>query len=109
MNTVQFLMAIVNWLQADPSHVMVAASAIAMVTPTPDPKTPFGKIYKLVELLALNVLHAKESGVTAEGLAVQVAALLAQKQTQPAVPAAPAVPAVPAVAPANQGIQGVQS
>lgn len=93
MNTLQFLMAILNWLQADPSHVVVAASALAALTPTPAPGTPWGRAYKVLELLAMNFLHAKETGVNAASVAEEVAAILA-KQAAP-VPIAPAV-AVPA-------------
>lgn len=86
MTTMQFLMSVLGWLQADPSHVMVAASAIAMITPTPDPKTPFGKVYKVLDVLALNVLHAKETGVTPDSLAAQVLAVLQKQQQAPEVP-----------------------
>lgn len=63
MNTIQFLNAVVNWLLADPVHASVAASAIAAVTPTPSPNSPWGKLYKVLDVLALNVLHAKDTGV----------------------------------------------
>lgn len=86
MNTVQFINSIINWLLADPSHVVVAASALAALTPTPNPGTPLGKLYKALDLIALNFLHAKESGVALPEVAQQVAAMLAQqKQTPPPV------------------------
>jgi hypothetical protein len=84
MNTIQFLMMIVNWLQADPSHIVVTASALAALTPTPDASTTAGKIYKVLDLLALNFLHAKDSGVNTADLETQVLAILAkQKPAQP--------------------------
>lgn len=93
MNTMQFLMTILNWLQADPSHAMVAASAIAAVTKTPDPNTTWGKVYKVIEVIALNVLHAKETGVVqpadVEKVAQQVAAILAKQATPVVNPVIP--------------------
>ena len=38
------------------------ASAIAAVTPTPAEGTLLSKVYKLVDLLALNIGKAKETG-----------------------------------------------
>jgi hypothetical protein len=80
MNTIQFLMAILNWMQADPSHLVVAASALAALTPTPAPNTPWGRAYKVLELLAINFMHAKETGVNAASVAEEVAAILAKQQ-----------------------------
>lgn len=74
MNTPQFLISIYNWLMADPAHLVAAASLIAAVTPTPNPATPAGKAYKLLEMLAGNVLHAKDSGVTMQQAIQQIAA-----------------------------------
>ncbi len=62
MNTIQFLSAVLDWLLADPAHIVVAASIIAALTPTPDPGSIGGKLYKVVDLLALNILRAKEGG-----------------------------------------------
>jgi hypothetical protein len=92
MNTMQFVQMILNWLQADPTHVWLAFAGLSALTPTPDPNTPLGKLYKIVDLLALNVLHAKETGTspTPDALASQVAAILEQKK-----PAAPATPPQP--------------
>jgi hypothetical protein len=89
MNTIQFLMAIVNWLQADPSHLVVAASALAAITPTPNPATPWGRAYKVLELLAMNFLHAKETGTAPADIGkamAQVAAILAKQQAPAAEP-----------------------
>lgn len=87
MNTIQFLMAILNWLQADPSHVVVLASALAALTPTPAPNTLAGRVYKLLDLFALNFMHAKSTGVALPDVAQQVAAILEQKK-----PTAPVTP-----------------
>lgn len=105
MNTAQFLMAILNWLQADPSHVMVAASALAALTPTPAPNTAWGRAYKVIELLAMNFLHAKDTGVNAASVAEEVAAILAKtKASAPAT--APVLTSSPAVSQsAPTGIQ----
>lgn len=98
MNTMQFLMAVISWLQADPSHVIVAATLADSLIPTPDPRTPVGKLYKVLELFALSFMHAKETGVPPmppDALAEQVAALLAKKTEQVATPVvAPVVPIV---------------
>lgn len=82
MNTLQFLMTILNWLQADPTHVVAAAALLNSIIPTPDPTTPAGKFYKVLELLALSFLRAKETGVpsqSAAALADQIAEAIAKK------------------------------
>lgn len=40
--------------------VIATASAIAALTPTPKDDTVIGKVYKIVDWLALNVFKAKE-------------------------------------------------
>jgi hypothetical protein len=87
MNTLQFLQDVLNWLLADPSHIVVAASAVAAVTPTPDPSSTAGKLYKVIDTFALNVLHAKSTGITPAQAATQIAYLMTQAQQakQPAV------------------------
>jgi hypothetical protein len=88
MNTMQFLMAILNWLQGDPSHVVVAACLLRSFTATPNPATPLGKIYKVLELFALSFYRAKETGEPAPTKADAVnelAALLTQQLTPIAV------------------------
>lgn len=42
--------------------VVTAASVVCAGTATPDPNTTFGRIYKAVEILALNFGKAKHSG-----------------------------------------------
>jgi hypothetical protein len=103
MNTLQFGLAVLDWLQADPSHIVVAASVVAAVTPTPTPGTIYARLYKIVDLFAANVFRAKDTGVTAAQVAEQVAVLLANKTVAAAPslpPAAPVVSAVPVAAPA---------
>jgi hypothetical protein len=65
MNSVQFVTAVADWLLADPAHIVLAASALAALTPTPEPGSLAGKLYRIVDLLALNVLRAKDQGVSA--------------------------------------------
>jgi hypothetical protein len=40
--------------------IIAAASAIAAITPTPKDDTLVGKVYKIVDWLALNVMKAKD-------------------------------------------------
>lgn len=82
MTTIQFLNAVLAWLQGDPTHVMAAAALLNSIIPTPNPATPLGKVYKVVEMLALCFLRAKESGVPAQtpaALADQIAEAIAKK------------------------------
>jgi hypothetical protein len=48
-----------SWLSMLTSLV-TAASAVAAATPTPKDDTILGKIYKFVDVLALNIGHAKD-------------------------------------------------
>lgn len=43
--------------------VVTAASAFCAATPTPDPNTPLGKIYRYVEIAGLLVGKAKDQGL----------------------------------------------
>lgn len=82
MTTMQFLNAVLNWLQGDPTHVMAAAALLNSIIPTPNPSTPVGKAYKVIEMMALCFLRAKESGVPAQtpaALADQIAEAIAKK------------------------------
>jgi hypothetical protein len=101
MNTLQFALSVLDWLQSDPSHIVVAASVVAAVTPTPTPGTVYSKIYKIVDLFAANVFRAKDTGVTTAQVAEQVAILLAQKAAVAPAPAVqvPVAPAVPVAVP----------
>lgn len=60
MNTVNLVQAILNWVLSDPSHIVAAASGLAAITPTPAANTWAGQLYKILDLFALNFLHAKD-------------------------------------------------
>lgn len=107
MNTITFVNTVINWLLADPAHVIVAASLLASITPTPNPATPAGKVYRALDLLALNFLHAKSTGVALPDVAQQVAAILIQQQAASTALPVAANAAAPAVVHPQQGIQGV--
>jgi hypothetical protein len=90
MTTMQFLTAVFNWLQGDPTHVVAAAAFLNSIIPTPNPATPVGKAYKVIEMIALCFLRAKESGVppqTPAALADQIAEAIAKRTAVPAAPA----------------------
>jgi len=42
--------------------ISVLASAFCSLTGTPDPATKLGKLYRLLEMLALNIGKAKDKG-----------------------------------------------
>lgn len=65
MTPAQVLLKLLDWLTSDPAHIMVTASAIAAVTPTPNPASVFGKLYRVLEILALNFFKAKDTGAVA--------------------------------------------
>ena len=65
MTVLATLQTLADWLLADPSHIVVAAAAIAALTPTPVPNSLGGKLYRVVDIFALNFLHAKEDGAPA--------------------------------------------
>lgn len=58
--------AIAAFVKANWAYAVAAASAFISITPTPDPSTTAGKLYKVLELVALNFSRAKETGVPAE-------------------------------------------
>lgn len=45
------------------ASVITLASAVCAATPTPDPNTTWGKVYRAIEFLGLIVGKAKEQGV----------------------------------------------
>lgn len=49
-----------SWLSAL-SGIVAAASAVTALTPTPRDDNAIGKIYSVLELLALNIGHAKDA------------------------------------------------
>lgn len=79
MTTIQFLNAVWGWLLSDPTHVVVAGSVLAALTPTPKAGSLPAKLYRVLDLLAINFMHAKETGVTPSQIAEEVAALLEAK------------------------------
>ena len=63
----QLIPIIIEFLKANPyfsliAAVVTAASTITAVTPTPNPDTFWGKAYKILDLLALNIGNAKDTG-----------------------------------------------
>lgn len=70
------------WLMNDWAHPVVAAAAITAVTPTPKPGTWQAKAYKVIDVIAVNVLHAKSTGVTSQAIADQIADLLQERAQQ---------------------------
>lgn len=48
------------WVQAALALVG-AASAVAAATPTPKDDTVIGKVYRVIDFVALNIAHAKET------------------------------------------------
>jgi hypothetical protein len=85
MTSLQFLQAVLDWLLADPSHIVTTSAALAALIPTPDPATPAGKLYRIIDILALNILHAKEIGPVGPAAS---AATVPAEPTQP-LPAQP--------------------
>lgn len=77
MTAYQALQWVLDWLISDPTHLMAIAALIAAVVPTPSPTSVVGKMFKVVDILALNILHAKETGVAVPG-ALSAAAQLAE-------------------------------
>lgn len=51
--------AIINIIEALP-YIITTASAIAAVTPTPKDDQLIGKLYKIIDLLAINFGYAKK-------------------------------------------------
>ncbi len=87
MTTLQFITGLLDWLLADPSHIVTAAAALAAATPTPDPASVWGKLYRVLEIFALNVLHAKETGgADASPATVAANAPVFAAQPQPQAP-----------------------
>lgn len=66
MDTAVIADAILAWL-LDPSHDLLLltgmATMITAFTPTPDPNTVIGKMYKVIEVLAGIIGKAKQTGL----------------------------------------------
>lgn len=43
--------------------VVTLASAVCAMTPTPDPSTTWGKVYRFIEMAAMVVGKAKQTGI----------------------------------------------
>jgi hypothetical protein len=59
---------LINFIQTQPWYGIVAAvialaSAIAAITPTPTEGSTLAKVYKIIDVLALNIGKAKDKGV----------------------------------------------
>lgn len=66
-------MKVIMWLSQHSEQIISAltaivtgASALAALTPTPKDDTFLGKVYKIIDWLALNVGKAKETGKDAD-------------------------------------------
>lgn len=62
MNTIDFIRALADWLLADPTHLVAAASGLAAAIPTPAAGSLGAKLFKILDILAINIIHAKETG-----------------------------------------------
>jgi len=65
MNTIDILSQFLpssNWF-AVITALVTLASAITAATPTPVPGTLLAKFYKLIEIIALNIGRAKDTGI----------------------------------------------
>ena len=65
MNTIDILAQFLpnaNWF-AVVTALVTLASAITAATPTPAPGTLLAKLYKLIEILALNIGKSKDTGI----------------------------------------------
>lgn len=76
--------------------VVTAASAVCAATPTPAAGSLLGKVYRGVEIAALLVGRAKQSGVIPANPAVDAVVADAEKVAKDVLPAlAPAAPEPP--------------
>jgi hypothetical protein len=86
--------AVLGWATA----VVTIASAVCAATPTPNPNTRIGKIYRVIETAALLVGRAKNTGLVPQQTPAQAALVAAATSVVAAAPA-PAPPPPPAAAP----------
>lgn len=96
MTTIEFFTTGYAWLMSDWTHPITAAAAVAALTPTPKPGTWLSKAYKVIDVLAINVLHAKSTGVSSTALAEEVANLLQARAQQEVMEARAQVVSQPA-------------
>ena len=57
---ISYVVGNIDTILATITAIVAAASSVAALTPTPKDDDLFGKIYKIVDWLALNVGKAKE-------------------------------------------------
>ena len=57
---ISYVVGNIDTILATITAIVAAASSVAALTPTPKDDALFGKIYKIVDWLALNVGKAKE-------------------------------------------------
>lgn len=60
MEALSWISANIETVIAIVTAVVTLASLIASITPTPKDNAVIAKVYRLVDLLALNIGHAKE-------------------------------------------------
>ena len=60
MEAIKWISANIETVIAIVTAVVTLASLIASITPTPKDNDVIAKVYKVVDLLALNIGHAKE-------------------------------------------------
>ena len=60
METLKWISANIETVIAIVTAVVTLASLVASVTPTPKDNAVIAKLYKVIDLLALNIGHAKE-------------------------------------------------
>ena len=60
MEAIKWISANIETVIAIVTAVVTLASLVASVTPTPKDNAIIAKLYKVIDLLALNIGHAKE-------------------------------------------------
>lgn len=60
MEAIKWISANIETVIAIVTAVVTLASLVASVTPTPKDNAVISKLYKVIDLLALNIGHAKE-------------------------------------------------
>ena len=67
------MIQVISWVAAHSDQIIGAltsivtgASALAALTPTPKDDTFIGKLYKVIDFLALNIGKAKDKGAPSE-------------------------------------------
>ena len=84
MTTPELFINAYAWLMSDWAHPIVAAAAFTALTPTPKPDTWLAKAYKVIDVVAINVIHAKSTGMTSTAMAEEIANVLQAKAKESA-------------------------